>query len=159
MIEPTFRINDYVLLPTGDIGRVIGIDVKEDLYEGASLTTYKVCWTEFFIDQPCKWNVRDCESGELGFVDLNASILKKIGFKVVAGQGTYRYQDLVCRKTVVYDSSDASLTVFKPSKHPILDFMYADFVSDMQHHFSAVDIVFPFLDTYFAELVFKKRNK
>lgn len=159
MIEPTFRINDYVLLPTGDIGRVIGIDVKENLDADTSLTTYKVCWTEWFVDQPCKWRVKDYGFGELRFVDLNASILKVIGFKAVAGQSTYRYHDLVCRKTVVYDSSDASLTVFKPSKHPILDFMYADFVSDMQHHFSAVDIVFPFLDFYFAQLVCKKRNK
>lgn len=159
MIGPIFRINDYVLLPTGDIGRVIGIDVKEYLDEDTCFTTYKVCWSEWFADQPCKRHVRDYGWSELGFVDLNASILKRIGFKAVAGQGTYRYQDLVCRKTVVYDGSDASLTVFKPSKHPILDFMYADFVSDMQHHFSAVDIVFPFLDTYFAELVFKKRNK
>ena len=159
MIKQTFRINDYVLLPTGDIGRIVGIDVIENLDGDICFTTYKVCWYEWFADQPCKWHVSDYASGEFGFVDLNANILKTIGFKPVAGQSTYRYQDLVSRKTIVYDRLDASLTVFKPSKHPILDFMYADYVSDLQHHFSAVDIEFPFLDFYFAQLVFKKRNK
>lgn len=155
MTEQKFRINDYVLLPTGDIGRITGIDVKEN-YDRDTIT-YKVCWYEWCADQP--WNEGNYESGEFGFVDLNASILKAMGFKRVAGQSTYRYQDLASRKTVVYDSLDASLTVFKPSKHPILDFMYADYVSDMQHHFSAVGIAFPFLDLYFSELAFKKRNK
>lgn len=159
MIEPTFRINDYVLLPTGDIGRVIRIDVKESHDTGIHCTTYKVCWPECFVDQPVSWNVRDCESGELGFVDLNASILKTIGFKAVAGQSTCRYQDPVSRKTVVYDRSDASLTVFLNSRHVTIDFMFADYVSDIQHLFSTVGIKFPFLDFHFAHAVLKKRNK
>lgn len=155
MIEPTFRINDYVLLPTGDIGRVIRIDVKEN-YD-RDIVTYKVCWYEWCADQP--WHEGNYESGELGFVDLNTSILKAIGFKVVAGQSTCRYQDSVSRKTVVYDRSDASLTVFLNSRHVAIDFMFADYVSDIQHLFSAVGIALPFLDLYFSELAFKKRNK
>lgn len=155
MTEQKFRINDYVLLPTGNVGRITGIDVLENYDK--DIITYKVCWYEWCADQP--WHVKNYESGEFGFVDLNASILKAIGFKHAAGQSMYRYHDLASRKTVVFDGSDASLTVFKPSSHPILDFMYADYVSDMQHHFSAVDIAFPFLDLYFSELAFKKRNK
>lgn len=148
MKQPQLMINDYVIY-NQRVVRVIGMLVTERKGGSEINVSYDVTWVERDSEGMCR-QIDSVEASKLHAIDATQKILLKIGFKCV-GYDTYNYNDVETRKVVVINRVDNSMYVCKHGNYRLLDFGYADFVSDVQHAFGASGIDFPYLDLYFAE--------
>lgn len=148
MKQPQFIINDYAVY-NQKVVRVTGIAVADSNNGKEISVIYTVTWLERDSEG---WGRRYdfVEATSLHSLDATQKILLKIGFKVV-GFDKYNYCDFVTRKVAVIERADDSMYVYKHGEYRLLDFVYADFVSDIQHAFASTEIDFPNLDLYFAE--------
>lgn len=148
MKQPQYIVNDYAVY-NQRVVRVIGMLVTEKKGGAEISVSYDVTWVERDSEGMCR-QFDTVEAPKLHTIDVTQKILLKIGFKVV-GYDKYHYHDVTTRRTVVINRVDNSMYVCKHGDYRNLDFVYADYVSDVQHAFASTDIDFPYLDLYFAE--------
>lgn len=146
MRQPKFQINDYVVITTGVTGRVVGVmlDMERDT------TVYNVRCVKVDENNLLRSSVVCVEITELTELDFNAEILRQMGFKKEV-QNKYRYYSAEPSRMVIdIDYADNAVTALRYGRKIVLDYVYADYVSDLQHIFEALEIDFPNLDAYIA---------
>ena len=146
MKNPRYRVNDYVRIKVdgeSKVGRIVGV------VDNGSFNEYEVKWW-VKLDDSAEWNAEfsAVSFSEVSPIDLNASLIKSLGFKKTES-GTYRCET-DNRHIVVMDWADNSVVVYRHGNKIVRDYFYADYLADLQHLFEDIDAEFPDLDIYFA---------
>lgn len=148
-----FHIDDYVITPQKECGRIYGVLQELDGEKKSFVYRYHVKT----IEGVNKSRKRRCIGTQLKGIPINIRVLLAIGFKRV-NEDMFRYEDMESLIYVVIDYTDLSVTAFKCGRHLMVDFVHVDFVHDIQHLFEHLHIQFPSLQmlVYLNKLRFKK---
>ena len=147
MNKAEFHIGDYVITPQKECGRIYGVLEEWDGENQLFVYRYHVK----AIDTVLKTRKRRCIGTQLKGIPINQRVLLAIGFKRV-NEDMFRYEDMESRKYIVIDNTDCSVTAFKCGRHIMVDFVYVDFIHDIQHLFEHLQIPFPSLLLYLSGL-------
>ena len=150
MNKVEFHIDDYVITPDKEIGRIYGVLQVWDEKKESVVNRYHVKIIDRGIDY-VKFRKRHYLGTQLKGISINRRILSAIGFKRV-NEDMFRYEDAESRKYIVIDYTDFSVTAFKCGRHIMVDFVHVDFIHDIQHLFEHLQIKFPFLQMYLSTL-------
>ena len=147
MNKVEFHLNDYVMTPDKECGRIYGALQVWDSEKESMVNRYHVKIAESVL----KTRRRRYVGTELKGIPINQRVLLAIGFKRV-NEDMFRYEDMKSRKYIVIDYTDCSVTAFKCGRHIMVDFVYVDFIHDIQHLFEHLQIPFPSLLLYLSGL-------
>lgn len=147
MNKAEFHIDDYVITPQKECGRIYGVLQEWDDEKQSFVYRYHVKTIESVL----KTRKRRCIGIQLKGIPINQRILAAIGFKRV-NEDMFRYEDMKSRKYIVIDYTDFSVTAFKCGRHIMVDFVHVDFIHDIQHLFEHLKIEFPSLLMYLSSL-------
>ncbi len=150
MNKVEFHINDYVITPDKEIGRICGVLQVWDEKTESIVNRYHVKIIEGTLEF-VKMRKRHFLGTQLKGISINRRILLAIGFKRV-NEDMFRYEDMESRKYIVIDYTDFSVTAFKCGRHIMVDFVHVDFIHDIQHLFEHLQINFPFIQMYLSAL-------
>lgn len=145
MNKAEFHIDDYVITPQKECGRIYGVLQEWDGEKQSFVYRYHVKTIETVL----KTRKRRCVGTELKGIPINQRVLLAIGFKRV-NEDMFRYEDMESRKYIVIDYTDCSVTAFKCGRHIMVDFVHVDFIHDIQHLFEHLQISFPSLQMYLS---------
>lgn len=148
MNKVEFHLDDYVITPDKELGRVYGVLQVWDDKTKAIVNRYHVKIIESTLKASRK---RRFIGTQLKGISINQRILLAIGFKRV-NEDMFRYEDMESRKYIVIDYTDCSVTAFKCGRHIMVDFVHVDFIHDIQHLFEHLQIEFPSLLMYLSNL-------
>lgn len=150
MNKAEFHIDDYVITPDKEIGRIYGVLQVWDEKTESIVNRYHVKIIETNPDF-LKMRNRHFLGTQLRGISLNQRLLLAIGFKKV-NEDMFRYVDVETLKYIVIDYTDMSVTAFKCGRHIMVDFVHVDFIHDIQHLFEHLQIKFPFLQLYLSRI-------
>lgn len=143
MKKVEYHLNDYVINDDNKICKVVGTRLSPCnviIDEPKQMLT--LFWQEE-KDGKCLNRVQEVEALKVCGWEWSLSILTAIGFKKGESLHTLVFNDRSSKKSIVFDRTDGSVYVFKSSRHIMMDFMYADYVHDIQHIFDQANVVFP----------------
>ena len=148
MTKVEYHLNDYVINEDNKICKVVGTRfVPCDVYMAQSTQLLTLLWWEDKGGSLVS-HLKEVSSVHVYGWSFTVSILEKIGFKKGESVNTMVYRDPVTRNSIVIDRTDGSVYAFKCNRHIMLDYVYADYVHDIQHIFDTVGIDFPCLDQW-----------
>lgn len=148
MNKVEFHLNDYVINENNKICRVIGtrlLPCEDFIEEPTQLLT--IMWREN-KDERSVSHVEEVPAIKVYGWSWTLDVLNRIGFKKGESLNTVVFRDMISRRSIVIDRTDGSLYAFKSSRHIMMDFVYVDYVHDIQHVFETAGIEFPNLSAW-----------
>lgn len=143
MKKVQFHLNDYVVNENNKVCRVVGTRLMpcEDFIEEPS-QMITIMWREDKEGKSVS-HVKEVPAVKVWGWSFTLDILTKIGFKKGESLNTVVFRDPETRRSIVIDRTDGTLYAFKCSRHIMMDFIYVDFIHDIQHAFETAGIEFP----------------
>lgn len=148
MKKAEFNLSDYVINEDNKICKVVGTRWTPcaDYIEQPTQMLTLLWWED--KDGAITPHLKEVSAIQVFGWSYTVSILNMIGFKKGETLNTMVYRDPTTRRSIVIDRTDGSIYVFKCSRHIMLDFVYVDYVHDIQHVFDTAGIEFPSLSQW-----------